>query len=82
MIGFEWLNHCMRDFTALIPLNSRQNGENTSKYVVMPIQGHGGGVPDHFTASGPLPMASAQEKGTEKSFPPPEISKWYFPGPC
>ena len=34
MIMFEWLNHCMRDFTALIPLNKHQNGENTSKYVV------------------------------------------------
>ena len=34
MIMFEWLNHCMRDFTALIPLNSHQNGENTSKYVL------------------------------------------------
>ena len=36
------------------------------KIVSMPIQDHGGGVPDHFTASGPLPMASAQEKGKEK----------------
>ena len=41
----------------------------------MPIKGHGGGVPNHFTASGPLPMASAQEKDTEKLFPPPQISK-------
>ena len=53
MIMFEWLNHCMRDFTALIPLNSHQNGENTSNYVIMPIQGHGGGVPGHLTVSGP-----------------------------
>ena len=63
MIGFEWLNHCMRVFTALIPLNSRQNGENASKYVVMPIQGYGGGVPVHLTASGLSPLASAQKMG-------------------
>ena len=68
MIGFEWLNHCMRVFTALIPLNSRQNGENTSKYVVMPIQGCGGGVPVHLTASGLSPLASAQKMGVVGSF--------------
>ena len=61
MIMFEWLNHCMRDFKALIPLNSHQNGENTPNYVIMPIQGHGGGVPSHLTASGPSPSASAQK---------------------
>ena len=59
----EWLHHCMSDFTALIPLNSRQNGENMSKYVVMPIQGRGGGVPGHLTASGPSPLTSAQKMG-------------------
>ena len=47
----------------------------------MPIQGREGGVPDYFTASGPLPLASAWKKGTEKSFPPPFSPKWYFPGP-
>ena len=63
MIMFEWLNHCMRDFTALVPLNSHQDGENTSKYVVMPFQGRGGGVPVHLTASGLSPLASAQKMG-------------------
>ena len=52
------------------------------KLVYMLIQGKCCGVPDHFTASGPSPMASAWKNGLETRFPPLDFSKWYFSGPC
>ena len=58
----------MSDVTLLILLNNLQNGEYTSKYVVMPIQGRGGGVPGHLTASGPSPLTLAQKMGVVGSF--------------
>ena len=69
-------------FLSLDDIYCTKYRQKIMKIVSMPIQDHGGGVPDHFTASGPLPMASAQEKGKEKTFPPPQISKWCFLGPC
>ena len=62
--------------------NTHENDGNMQKLVYMLIQGKCCGVPAHFTASGPSPMASARKKVLETRFPPLDFSKWYFSGPC